>query len=271
MQDARLIPDNGSLGTLSISPIFTTGPQAYVTLNASTSPVGDLASVNAVEVYGQLTYNFSITNTDDADFIFALKTGFSLTDWQGDPCVPVPYNELSCQLSGATYGPSQGYADQRTIFLTNFNINSLDISDIKNSNFSGIFGNSTILPYFRLHALDTMSITNSGVDDQTFLFLINYTSTGLTTLNLSYNVIGTFPRVRDWAGTDRSGLQNLTTLDLSHNELIGVLSSFDGVPFSTALQNLNLSSNSMTSFPQKWGNNTTNNLVTLDLSHNQFS
>ncbi|CAM6127671.1 unnamed protein product [Calypogeia fissa] len=336
MQDAWLIPDDGSFATLSISPIFTTGPQAYVTLseyafallyfedlnktasginqvdihlegsdyyldyywnttsqptlfentytfltrngfnillqwdNASTSPVGDLASVNAVEVYGQLTYNFSITNTDDADFISALQTGFSLTDWQGGPCVPVPYNELSCQLSGATYGLSQSPV-QRTIFLTQFNVNSLEISDIKNSNFSGIVGNSTILPNFRLHGLDTMSITNSGVDDQTCLFLINYTSTVLTTLNLSNNVIGTFPRVRDWAGTDRSGLQNLTTLDLSHNDLTGALSSFDGVPFSSALQNLNLSSNSMISFPQKWGNNTVNKLVTLDLSHNQFS
>ncbi|CAM6127672.1 unnamed protein product [Calypogeia fissa] len=244
MQDAWLFPDNSS-GTLSIAPIFTTGPQAYVTLSeyafsllyfedlntatsgtnqiniyvdqnffiswntssqptlfgnpynilgrngldislllgdASTSPVKDLASLNAVEVYGQLTYNFSITNTDDGDFISAMQTGFSLTDWQGDPCVPVPYNELSCQFSGATYGLSQGYANQRTIFVNNFNINSLDISDIKNSNFSSIVGNSTILPNFRLHGLDTMSITNSGVDDQIFLFLINYTSTVLTTL-----------------------------------------------------------------------------------------
>ncbi|CAM6086956.1 unnamed protein product [Calypogeia fissa] len=54
--------------------------------------------LNAFEAYAQYRFNFSSTNPGDADGIKNLTDSFSLTNWQGDPCTPVPHDWLSCQV-----------------------------------------------------------------------------------------------------------------------------------------------------------------------------
>ncbi|CAM6093638.1 unnamed protein product [Calypogeia fissa] len=56
----------------------------------------DTLSLNAAEAYAQYNFNFSHTLTYHDKHIRALKRNLSLTDWQGDPCVPVPYDWLTC-------------------------------------------------------------------------------------------------------------------------------------------------------------------------------
>lgn len=214
--------------------------------NPDYSPV-----INAIETYAQYTYNKSTTNSADVQVINSLQIGFSLSDWQGDPCTPVPNDWLSCNLNNPVLGKRQEPCglngssashpaikqcnEPQNDFYSKYYVTSVNISDRPSSGLSDMLASQQST----LSALSELSITNSGVDNATFQFLINFTSDALILLNLS------------------------------HNTLTGVVSPFENVPFFGTLQYLNLSYNSLSSLPTTW-KNTTQNLTVLDLSHNQL-
>ncbi|CAM6125263.1 unnamed protein product [Calypogeia fissa] len=169
------------------------------------NPDGRLPSINAVEVYGQYNYNFSETSQDDDQIITVLKGVFSLTNWQGDPCVPVPQDWLSCSLSPSQQIPSY--------YVTSIKLSHREINGSANV--------TAATPDIRLNGLTKMSITNSQVDDATFQLLMDYSSPVLSVLNLSYNALTSLPT--PWENTASS----LVVLDLSHNQLQGQASSLD--------------------------------------------
>ncbi|CAM6104463.1 unnamed protein product [Calypogeia fissa] len=213
--------DAGSLHVVTPGPSFA-NMSVFLSANWTTGiSDGRVPTINAIEIYIQHNFNFSITNPDDAQIIGGLKTIFSLTDWQGDPCVPVPHDWLSCSLLESTWNP--------TYYVTSINI--------ANQNISGST-NLTALPNGTLISLTEMSITNSGVDDSTFQFLMNSSP---KMLNLSQNALTSLPMTSKNAAT-----QDLVTLDLSHNQLEGDISALDNwVQGNVHLEELYISYNNL--------------------------
>ncbi|CAM6086671.1 unnamed protein product [Calypogeia fissa] len=239
--DAALNVTN--LATALVHPYYILGGNSLV-FSAGSSSGLDYLPMNALEIYGQYSYNFSTTFSDDVAIINALKSGFSLTDWHGDPCTPVPNDWLSCNVSNPILGNlqqpcgfnassvkqcPQPHVDLRSkYYVTSVNISNCPISD-----FSGV------TQQYTLSSLQELSITNCGVDNVTFQFLLNYSS------------------------------QGLNILDFSYNNVTGVVSAFENAPFIQSLQYLNLSHNALTALPTTW-RNTTQTLEVLDLSYNQL-
>ncbi|CAM6106186.1 unnamed protein product [Calypogeia fissa] len=214
--------DVGSLHVVNPGPSFANISVFLISNSITGISDGRVPTINAIEIYIQHNFNFSITNPDDVQIIGGLKTIFSLTNWQGDPCVPVPHDWLSCSLFESTWNP--------TYYVTSINI--------ANQNISGST-NLTALPNGTLISLTKMNITNSGVDDSTFQFLMNSSP---TMLNLSQNAITSLPITSENATT-----QDLVILDLSHNQLEGDISALDNwIQGNVNLEELYISYNNLT-------------------------
>ncbi|KAH9536299.1 hypothetical protein CY35_17G100100 [Sphagnum magellanicum] len=68
------------------------------------SPLGPL--VNALELWEiRVDQIATLTNPQDALAIEEIKSSYNLTDWTGDPCVPIPHAWVTCSF-GSNSGPS---------------------------------------------------------------------------------------------------------------------------------------------------------------------
>ncbi|CAM6129077.1 unnamed protein product [Calypogeia fissa] len=87
--------------------------------------------LNAAEAYAQYSFNISITNWADGNFINVLKENLSLTDWHGDPCTPVPYDWLTCFCTSCHYQEDNyqedypGSLDQQSNLVYKYSIISM--------------------------------------------------------------------------------------------------------------------------------------------------
>ncbi|CAM6126826.1 unnamed protein product [Calypogeia fissa] len=110
--------------------------------------------LNAAEAYAQYNFNFSQTFPSDDDSIRALKRNLSLTDWQGDPCVPVPYDWLTCQCYLCEEGKGTLFSEYVVDSLTLANLSKSELSFFKDGFYSS--------------GLTSLSITSSGIDNPNF-------------------------------------------------------------------------------------------------------
>ncbi|KAH8931031.1 hypothetical protein BDL97_19G000800 [Sphagnum fallax] len=73
-------------------------PGAHIVLSPNqtvSSPLGPIA--NALETWEMSTNPMAtMTNNQDAIAIEEIKSSMNLTDWTGDPCVPVPHTWVTC-------------------------------------------------------------------------------------------------------------------------------------------------------------------------------
>ncbi|CAM6100084.1 unnamed protein product [Calypogeia fissa] len=227
-------------------------------------------TLNAAECYIQYNFNFSRTSPPDDEAITALKVSFNLTDWQGDPCTPVPHDWLACSLESPNFQPIRQpcFSDgtsvtqcvvQEALLQAPYYVNNVTLSNLPTNGFDLLLA----APNMSLASLKNMSIKSSGVDGKTFQFLINKfsDSTTLRVLDFSDNVIDSIP---NW-----KNLPNLEYLDVAQNNLTDLLASPQDPPLPATLIFLDLSYNAIASLPPVWLNQT-NNLVYLDLSHNKL-
>ncbi|CAM6093583.1 unnamed protein product [Calypogeia fissa] len=91
--------------------------------------------LNAFEAYGQFSYNFSTTDPSDAVTMAIIRNNLSRTDWQGDPCTPVPYEGISCSC----YYCSALYGESTVNSLNLSNLTASDVSSIFNFNASDVW------------------------------------------------------------------------------------------------------------------------------------
>jgi hypothetical protein len=75
---------------------YTPGTDIVLYQNQTvSSPLGPIA--NALETWEMSTNPMAtMTNNQDAIAIEEIKSSMNLTDWTGDPCVPVPYPWVTC-------------------------------------------------------------------------------------------------------------------------------------------------------------------------------
>ncbi|CAM6093637.1 unnamed protein product [Calypogeia fissa] len=202
------------------------------------------------EAYAQYNFNFSQTIAIYDDIIRALKRNLSLTDWQGDPCVPVPYDGLTCSCYLCEEGKGTLFSEYAVDSLTLANLSKSELSFLNNG--------------FSIDILTSLSITSSGIDNLNFGAILLSSLFSLTYLDFSYNAIESIP-----APLSGDFVQSpLVFMNFSNNQ-ITVLDIFENTSFSF-LNNLNLSHNDIISLPNIWSNGT-NNLTVLDLSHNQLA
>ncbi|KAH8936918.1 hypothetical protein BDL97_17G111600 [Sphagnum fallax] len=93
------------INVLSIDLPYTPGTDIVLYPDQTvSSPLGPIA--NALEIL-ELSTNpmATITNYQDAITIAEIKSSMNLTDWTGDPCVPVPYPWITCSTD-SNYVPS---------------------------------------------------------------------------------------------------------------------------------------------------------------------
>ncbi|CAM6127169.1 unnamed protein product [Calypogeia fissa] len=195
------VSNQASMQATQNVPLVSTTIQIQLSSALGAKQEGRLP-LNAFEAYGQFDYNFSTTIAAAADTLIDIRSNLSRTDWQGDPCTPVPYEGISCTCDscGSLYGGST---------VTSLNLSNLTASDV-----SSIFNENAPAFYYDplLEGLEMLSITYSEVDDSAFYFIAD-NFINLTTLDLSFNVIDNLPAI----GED--GSPYLISLDLSHNHL----------------------------------------------------
>ncbi|CAM6093578.1 unnamed protein product [Calypogeia fissa] len=95
--------------SMQVTPnLLLVSPGIEIQLSLPSAQEGSLTStpLNAFEAYGQFDYKFSTKYSSDAATMTILQSNLSRTDWQGDPCTPVPYEGISCTCS--TCGPVYG-------------------------------------------------------------------------------------------------------------------------------------------------------------------
>ncbi|CAK9266660.1 unnamed protein product [Sphagnum jensenii] len=97
---------DGSNSAFNASDLFVWGtlytPGADIVLYPDPtvpSPLGPIA--NALEFWQMSTNSMApVTENQDAIAIEEIKSSMNLTDWTGDPCVPVPYPWVTCSTDG---------------------------------------------------------------------------------------------------------------------------------------------------------------------------
>ncbi|CAM6093586.1 unnamed protein product [Calypogeia fissa] len=199
-------------------PLVSTAIQVELSLPSGAKQEGSLP-LNAFEAYGQFDYNFSTTNPSDAATMTIIRSNLSGTDWQGDPCTPVPYEGVSCTCSpycGALYEA--------------FTVTSLNLSNLPASDVSSVFNLSSPawISQGLVTGVEMLSITHSEVDDSAFAFIVNNFFV-ITTMDLSFNVIDSIP-----PSSQAYAVNYLISLDLSHNRLTK-LDPFENAVFAFTL------------------------------------
>ncbi|CAK9266702.1 unnamed protein product [Sphagnum jensenii] len=106
------------------------------------SPLGPIA--NALETWEMSTNPMAtMTNNQDAIAIEEIKSSMNLTDWTGDPCVPVPYPWVTCSTD-SNFVPSitavnlSGYNLTGPISPSFGNLQSLISLFLQNNSLSGM-------------------------------------------------------------------------------------------------------------------------------------
>ncbi|CAM6096062.1 unnamed protein product [Calypogeia fissa] len=192
------------------------------------------ALLNAAEAYAQHSFNTSITDWEDENFIKILKNNLSLTDWHGDPCTPVPYDWLTCFCTSCDQEDYPGSVpDQQSTSVYQYSIIS-------------------------------MSITYSRVDNPIFEGILSAVYPP-SYLDLSYNTIDSIPS----AGIRNFVRETIISMKLSHNQITTLETFENESSVWYSLSNLDLSYNAITSLPTMWASGN-NQLTVLDLSHNQL-
>ncbi|CAK9266655.1 unnamed protein product, partial [Sphagnum jensenii] len=109
------------------------------------SPLGPIA--NALETWEMSTNPMAtMTNNQDAIAIEEIKSSMNLTDWTGDPCVPVPYPWVTCSTN-SNFVPSitavnlSGYNLTGPISPSFGNLQNLTSLFLQNNSLSGIIPN----------------------------------------------------------------------------------------------------------------------------------
>ncbi|CAM6111360.1 unnamed protein product [Calypogeia fissa] len=148
--------------------------------------------LNAYEVYQMYTYDYSATADSDVSALYALQARLNLTDWTGDPCLPTPFDWLTCSqdalqpritnLSLASHGFGG------SIPLEIVNLTALTNLDLDNNSFSG-----SIPDFSNLASLQSIYLQNNNVSGEIPSFL-GTAFPNLTQLNLdNNNLSGTVP------------------------------------------------------------------------------
>ncbi|KAL3685576.1 hypothetical protein R1sor_003598 [Riccia sorocarpa] len=92
----------------------------HVSLAPSATSAFPVALLNGVEFFEAQTYDIKVTTSPTAvTTIKAIKEKLNLSEWQGDPCLPWPYDWLNCSDS-ATSGSS--VLDITALKLSGFNL-----------------------------------------------------------------------------------------------------------------------------------------------------
>ncbi|CAM6085412.1 unnamed protein product [Calypogeia fissa] len=148
--------------------------------------------LNAFEVYQMTTYDYSATADSDVSALYALQARLNLTDWTGDPCLPMPFDWLTCSqdalqpritnLSLASHGFGG------SIPLEIVNLRALINLDLDNNSFSG-----SIPDFSNLTSLQSIYLQNNKLSGEIPIFL-GTAFPNLTQLNLdNNNLSGTVP------------------------------------------------------------------------------
>ncbi|CAM6114289.1 unnamed protein product [Calypogeia fissa] len=149
-------------------------------------------SLNAYELY-QFYGSWSTNKTypDDEIALYALQRRLNLLDWTGDPCLPTPFDWLSCSNDGSPRVTnltlaSQGY---RGVFpMEILNLTALTTFALNDNSFSG-----SIPDFSSLVHLESIYLQNNNFSGEIPTFLGN-AFPNLTQLNLnSNNLNGTIP------------------------------------------------------------------------------
>ncbi|CAM6085408.1 unnamed protein product [Calypogeia fissa] len=148
--------------------------------------------LNAYEVYQMYTYDYSATADSDVSALYSLQARLNLTDWTGDPCLPTPFDWLTCSQDGLEPRitnlslASHGFGG--SIPLEIVNLTALTILDLDNNSFSG-----SIPDFSKLESLQSIYLQNNNLSGEIPSFL-GTAFPNLTQLNLdNNNLSGTVP------------------------------------------------------------------------------
>ncbi|CAM6118487.1 unnamed protein product [Calypogeia fissa] len=180
----------GSFNSVNYTPleISTVGDVLKSSVNISflqsrQSSLGP--SLNAYEVYQFYgSWSTNKTSPDDVIALYALQRRLNLLDWTGDPCLPTPFDWLSCsndgspRLTNLTLA-SQGYTGGFPMEI--LNLTALTTFALNNNSFSG-----SIPDFSSLVHLESIYLQNNNFSGEIPTFLGN-AFPNLTQLNLNSN------------------------------------------------------------------------------------
>ncbi|CAM6099709.1 unnamed protein product [Calypogeia fissa] len=148
--------------------------------------------LNAYEVYQAYgSWSTSKTSSDDINALYALQRRLHLLDWTGDPCLPIPFDWLSCHNDGSLRVTnltlaSQGYKGHLPPEI--LNLTALTTLALNNNSFGGL-----IPDFSSLSHLEIINLQNNNFSGEIPAFL-GTAFPNLTQLNLnSNNLSGTVP------------------------------------------------------------------------------
>ncbi|KAG0588640.1 hypothetical protein KC19_2G258400 [Ceratodon purpureus] len=117
--------------------------------------------LNAMEIYTVVDIAAYTTSAQDAQAIEAIKKSMNLTEWTGDPCLPVPHSWVTCNLPGPMLQLPRvdqlslsGYNLQGTIPASSFALLDVSSLSLDNNAFTGTFpdvSSMTTLQQLHLH------------------------------------------------------------------------------------------------------------------------
>ncbi|CAM6088870.1 unnamed protein product [Calypogeia fissa] len=179
----------------------------FVNISIQKTPWSNLKPMlNAFEIYFVYSWDQSATSSEDVTSIRSLQSLLNLTDWTGDPCLPIPYDWLGCS--------------------TNANVSS---------------GNG---------------LMNSGLSIDKILYVTNVTLSNVATMRTLPQEIASFANLSylDLSNTSMesipylglSGLDNLTSLNVSHNRFSAPVVDFVQNVSANTLKHISAANNSFT-------------------------
>ncbi|CAM6088871.1 unnamed protein product [Calypogeia fissa] len=179
----------------------------FVNISIQKTPWSNLKPMlNAFEIYFVYSWDQSATSSEDVTSIRSLQSLLNLTDWTGDPCLPIPYDWLGCS--------------------TNANVSS---------------GNGLMKPSLPIiNNLYVTNITLSNVATMRTLPQEIASFANLSYLDLSNTSMESIPYL------GLSGLDNLTSLNVSHNRFSGPVVDFVQNVSTNTLKHISAANNSFT-------------------------
>ncbi|BBN01047.1 hypothetical protein MPTK1_2g04150 [Marchantia polymorpha subsp. ruderalis] len=141
--------------------------------------------LNAAEVYEVTVLNDSAIAPDDASVIDAVKISLPLADWRGDPCYPVSYDWIVCDMNSKviTLNLSGQFSSQNILSIP-YEIGSLDQLQelyLDHNSLEGRIPDS----FSRLNKLQVLQLSNNNLRGELPEFLSSLPA--LKELNLDNN------------------------------------------------------------------------------------